>query len=103
MNTEKYEVIIWYDTAPKPDHTERRPSHTDKEEFETVEEAKEFIERRINVDDLEEAGHEYDGRKDYGYWSGVKDRQTGKQWYEWGTVEIRKIKREKIEINEVIK
>jgi len=99
--TEKIEVIIWFETSAKPEQ-HGTPSHTEKEEFETLEDAKEFIKQHVHVDNLETAGNEFDNRKEYGYWSICKDRQTGKKWYERATVEIRKLKREKIDINEVL-
>jgi len=98
-----YEVIIWYDTAAQPDHTQRQTSHTEKERVDTKEQAKEFIKDELwQVDNIENSGHRIDHRKEYGYWSKTKDRQTGKQWYIWATVEVRKLEVEIIDTNEVV-
>lgn len=103
--TDAYEVVIWFDAAQKPvDHTERQPTHTERERFETVEEAREFIKEQLwQVDNLEENGRElHDGRKEYGYWSKAKDRETGKQWYQWATVEVRKLDIETMPVHKVL-
>jgi len=101
----KYEVMIWYDAAQTPDQMDRQPTHTERERLDSLPEAIEFIEDELwQVDDIENSGTDLpDGRKEYGYWSKAKDRQTGKQWYQWATVEIRKLEIEKLDASEVIK
>lgn len=104
----KYEVVIWYDTAQKPgdryDPDKPLGSYTHKETVETLKEAKQAIEKQIwQVDNHKENGTNLgDNRKEYGYWSKTKDRQTGKQWYEWATVEVRRIQPEKVNLEKVM-
>lgn len=105
MTQTRYKVTIWYDTAPtNKNPLERQHSHTEQETFDTQQEAKEFIEDKIwQVDDLNNNGTKLpDSRKEYGYWSEAKDRSTGKQWYQWATVQVEKLEVEQLDIEEVI-
>ena len=103
MRNARYEVVIWFDSAPRPqDIGDRMPSHTEKQEVETEEEVREYIDEAINVDNLEESGIELDdGRKEYGYW-GYKSRGENSKPYIWATVEVRKVKKEVEDISEVL-
>ena len=106
MSETKYEVTIWYDAATKPTHQfeDRQPTHSNREKFDSKEEAREYIKTELwQIDDLANNGAGLpDDRIEYGYWSKVKDRQTGKQWYQWATVQVKRLKEETIDPTEVI-